>query len=83
MGMVLLIVGYVAMLIGGIWLLVTAFKESVLWGVLSLLVPFAALVFVVKHWDVSKKPFLIQIGGVALVIAGVMLAPDTMANLPQ
>ena len=83
MGLVLLIVGYVAMLVGGIWLLVAAFKTSVLWGVLSLLVPFAALVFVIKHWDVSKKPFLIQVGGIVLAVAGVMLSPETMSNIPQ
>ncbi len=83
MGLALMIVGYVGMLVGGIWLLVVAFKTSVLWGVLSLLVPFAALVFVCKHWDVSKKPFLIQVGGIALAVLGVLLAPDTMTNMPQ
>lgn len=82
MGMVLLIVGYVGMLVGGIWLLVAAFKTSVLWGVLSLLVPFASLVFVCKNWDVSKKPFLIQVGGIALIILGVVLSPDAIPTAP-
>jgi hypothetical protein len=81
--MILLIVGYVAMLVGGIWLLVAAFKTSVGWGLASLFIPFAALVFVFKHWDVAKKPFLIQIGGIVLAVVGVVLSPQTMSNLPQ
>jgi hypothetical protein len=50
-----------------IWLVVVAFKRSALWGVLVLLFsPIAAIVFAIKNWSESKKPFLIYVGsGVA------------------
>ena len=59
----LLIIGLALAVIGGIWLLVVAFKTSILWGLGSLLVPFVSLVFVVMHWQASKNPFLLQLAG--------------------
>ena len=73
MGTLLVILGGIAMFVGGIWLLVEAFKESILWGLGSIFIPFVSLVFVIMHWDVSKTPFLIQIGGLVLLIAGVVI----------
>jgi hypothetical protein len=70
----LLIVGMILGVVGGIWLLVVAFKESVWWGLGSLLLPFVSLIFVIMHWQVSKKPFLISVaGGVLLGIAAVKM----------
>ncbi len=69
-GIALLVLGGIVALIGLIWLLVAAFQESVLWGLGSLLVPFVALIFVIMHWDKGGKPFLVNLGGVALVVVG-------------
>lgn len=70
----LLILGMILGVVGGIWLLVVAFKESVWWGLGSLLLPFVSLIFVIMHWQVSKKPFLISlVGGVLLGIAAVKM----------
>ena len=45
--------------VGSIWLIVVAFRKGgPLWGFLTLLVPFANLVFAVKYWPDAKKPFL-------------------------
>ncbi|MFO7602330.1 MAG: hypothetical protein R6X06_00780 [Gammaproteobacteria bacterium] len=47
-----------------IWLVIVAFRESLVWGLLVLLVlpfgvlPLAAIAFALYHWDVAKKPFL-------------------------
>ncbi len=42
-----------------IWLVVIAFKQRVLWGVLVLLLsPIAAVVFGITCWRAAKKPFL-------------------------
>ena len=79
MGTLLVILGGIAMFVGGIWLLVEAFKESVLWGLGSIFIPFVSLVFVIMHWDVSKTPFLIQIGGLVLLIAGVVITGPPQA----
>lgn len=53
-----------------LWLCVIAFKESVVWGLVALFVPFGNVVFAVKHWEVSKKPFL---SGLACTVLGVVM----------
>ena len=46
-----------------VWLVVVAFKNSAMWGVLVLLLsPITAIVFAIKYWEESKKPFLIYMG---------------------
>jgi hypothetical protein len=77
----LLYLGGLIAFVGGIWLLVVAFKESVWWGLGSIFIPFVSLVFVIVHWQVSKKPFLIQLAGIALCIVGVMAAPGALPEL--
>ena len=72
----LLIVGAIISLVGGIWLLVVAFKESVWWGLGSFFLPFVSLIFVVMHWQVAKKPFLISLAGAVLCVIAAM-------NMPQ
>lgn len=72
----LLIVGMIISLVGGIWLLVVAFKQSIWWGLGSLLIGPVALVFTIMHWQVAKKPFLISLGGTVLLIVAAM-------NMPQ
>ena len=48
---------------GFIWLVVVAFKESALWGILVLfLSPITALIFALKNWQEAKKPFLVYAG---------------------
>ncbi|HKR55042.1 MAG TPA: hypothetical protein VJS20_01995 [Gemmatimonadales bacterium] len=69
----LAIFGFILAAVGGIWTLVLAFRESVLWGIGCLLIPLVSLIFVITHWDDAMKPFLIQLGGVVLiVVSGVM-----------
>ena len=46
--------------IGGVMMIVAAFRVSIVWGLAYLLVPFAALVFLFKHWAEAKKGFLIN-----------------------
>lgn len=70
--------GLLVLVVSGIWLLVVAFQTSVLWGLLSLLVPFASLVFVIIHWQVAKKPFLWQLLGVAMVVVALVSSPSLL-----
>ena len=76
LGMILNVVGAVVALAGGIWLLVVAFKESILWGIGCLLVPCVGLVFAIMHWEKAKKPFLIELAGVALASIGTALTKN-------
>lgn len=55
--MALMVVGGLVSLAAFVWLLVIAFKESTVWGLVCLLIPFAMLVFVFKFWDEAKMPF--------------------------
>jgi len=72
----LLIVAMILSAVGGIWLLVVAFKESVWWGLGSLLLPFVGLIFAIMHWQVAKRPFLISLaGGILWVVAAMYLVP--------
>jgi hypothetical protein len=62
---------------GGIWLIVTAFRESALWGLGVWLVPFVSLIFVVKYWDDAKRPFFLSLAGGGLMLLGAILSgPD-------
>ena len=69
-GMLLMAVGGIVMLVFGIMVLIKAFQTSVLWGLGSLFIPFVILIFVIKNWDDTKKPFLYYLGGLVLLIVG-------------
>ena len=59
-GMILQVVGVVIGLVGGIWLLVVAFQESIGWGIGCLLCGLVGIIFAIQHWEKAKKPFLIE-----------------------
>ncbi len=91
---VLLGIAVLAVLVGTVLLLVEAFRESVLWGMAYLFVPFANLVFVVCHWDRAKTGFFVSLGGTVMAVAlvfslqkegvGMMLAKAaSMKNFSQ
>jgi hypothetical protein len=69
MGIVLLVLGIGLSVVGGLWLLITAFQESVGWGVACLLLPIVGLIFVFLHWEDAKKPFLVGLAGNLLLLA--------------
>ena len=64
--------GFILSLVGGIWGLVQAFQEHVIWGVVYLVIPLAFLVFYAKKWSNLKirKAFLIQLGGWLMFLLG-------------
>ena len=74
----------IAMLVFGIQILITAFKTSIGWGLASLLLPFAVLVFVAKNWEATKTPFLRSLiaFAVALVGGGISVF-GAMSGAPQ
>jgi hypothetical protein len=74
LGVLLLFFGIAVAAVGGIWLLVVAFQESVLWGLGSLFIPLVGLAFVISHWDAAKRPFLVNIGGGLLIALGTVMS---------
>ena len=69
-GMALSALAGIGMLIFSIQILITAFKTSLGWGLVSLIVPFAVLVFVAKHWEATKTPFLRSLIALAVALVG-------------
>ena len=72
---VLIGLGLLLCLIGGVWGIVVAFRRSLLWGLCYLFVPFAALVFIAVAWADAKRAFLVNLAGV-LLMAAVLLLPN-------
>lgn len=68
--LVVLGVGYLISLVGSIMVLVAAFRESVLWGLGCIFVPFVSLIFIIKFWDESKRGFFVSLAGLAVVVVG-------------
>jgi hypothetical protein len=84
LGILLAVVAAGLSLVGGVMFLMAAFRVSLKWGLLVLLVPFAGLVFVFAHWAEAKKGFLISLaGGVLSPIAAFVLVSGAMAGMGQ
>ena len=83
MAMILISLGSLIAFVGAIWILVLAFKKSILWGLGSLFLAPVMLVFAIMNWSDCKKPFLIWLGGFVLIIAGVVMGgADAYSQLP-
>jgi hypothetical protein len=67
MMLALLILSLALLAIGGLWLLVLAFKENIWWGLGSLFVSPVLLVFGIIHWHKSKTPLLLYAAGSVLL----------------
>lgn len=73
LGLLIMFVGFGITFVGGMWLLVLAFQENILWGLAYMIIPFVSLVFLVMFWEDTKKPFLISLGGTLLMFCGALL----------
>ena len=83
MNAVLLIVGAVIALVGGVWILIKAFRESIIWGIGSLLFWPVQIVFVLMHWDDTKKPFFISVAGGVLMLVAFSQMPKAAPQATQ
>jgi hypothetical protein len=71
----LLMIGLGGMVSGGagIWIVVIAFQDDTLQGVLTLLVPFYLVYYAITRWDTSKFAFLTYVAGAAVGLCGLGL----------
>lgn len=74
----IMLAGGLLSMVAGLWLVVAAFRESVLWGACVLLVPFAALVFIFKKWEAAARPFLLSLASIGLIALGFVLVSGKM-----
>jgi hypothetical protein len=70
---VLVLIGLALVLFGTLTFLVATFRESVLWGIACLVLPFASLAFLIIHWTKAKDPFFLQLYGIAFIIGAALL----------
>ncbi len=64
----LMLLGLLIALAGGIWFLVIAFQEHLLWGLGCLLLPFVSLVFLLMHFGKTWRPFMLQVLGLIIMV---------------
>ena len=77
-GMILWGIGGIISLIGGIWFLVVAFRQTIWWGLGSLFIPIVALVFLIMHWGDAAKPFFVSLLGVVIMVVVAVLIPGAI-----
>jgi hypothetical protein len=77
-GTALFVVGYAVALVGGIWYLIAAFRESIWWGLGVMLIPFVEFFFLFACWEEAKKPFGISLLGTLLVLVSVFVFDGPM-----
>jgi glutaredoxin/Tfp pilus assembly protein PilN len=83
LSLVLIGLGVLAALAGSIVLLVAAFRESALWGLIVLFAPLGNLIFTCVHWSRAKLGFLLTVAGVLICVGAVFTLPDARATLLQ
>lgn len=74
-------VGVLLFLLGGLALLVAAFRVSVWWGLFCFLLPPVPFLFMLVHWDKAWRPLLLQLLGIVLMV--VALVRSTGFNYTQ
>jgi hypothetical protein len=78
----LFVVGLLIAIAGWVMVVVAAFRDSVGWGIGSLLIPLVALIFVITHWQDARRGFLTQVGGMAIFLFGAMITPTPKKPQP-
>lgn len=68
------VLGVIVAAVGGIRLLIAAFRASPLWGLGVLFIGPVSLIFVVTHWYEAKPAFMNQVAGFLIAAVGVVLA---------
>jgi len=70
---IILYIGLGIFIIGGIGLLIAAFKTGALWGLAVLLIPPVAIFYVIAHWQDAKGSFLTQVSGFIVMVLSAYL----------
>jgi hypothetical protein len=78
--LVLLAIGGLLIFVGNIVGVVAAFRVNVWWGLAVLIVPFAALAFLLVHWRVAWKGFAIMLVGLVAIGGSFLVKPALLAG---
>ena len=75
----LLLVGLIAMVVGWVLLLRSAFAHGFWWGCGSALLPPVMWMHIGRHWGDARTGLLVQLAGLAVVIASAWVGPASDA----
>jgi hypothetical protein len=64
--------GIILLLLGHLFFIIAAFRESILWGLAVLFLPIVPLIFLIVHWGRAKGPFFMELWGVVLMLIGIL-----------
>ena len=81
MNEIILYVGLGVFIIGGIGLLIAAFRTSILWGLAVLLIAPVAILYLLIHWQDAKGPFKTQVFGFLIILLSAYLSGGM--NMPS
>jgi hypothetical protein len=73
LGWIICCIGLIVWAIGEIWLLINAFRTSLLWGICCLLLPIAPLIFLIVHWRMAATPWLIWLLAFGIYFVGFLV----------
>ena len=76
----LLAFGGIAAFTGAIWIVANAFKESIPWGIFSLLFPIVLIVYALMRLGTCKFPLILFVLGIVVYFGGVVGLVDNAAN---
>lgn len=68
MNEVIFFIGLLILCIGGIGLLIAAFRTGIIWGLTVLLIAPVSLLYLVLHWQNAKGPFKLQMLGLLIIL---------------
>lgn len=72
-GALFVLFGFVLLCIGSIWFIVTAFQESILWGLGVLFFHPVSLIFLILGWERAKRPFFLELLGLGILLFGALV----------
>jgi hypothetical protein len=72
LALILLWTGYALCFLAGLWIVIVAWQDSVLWGVGCFLFPFLQLIYIALNWKQTKSAFFVLIAGFAALLASGM-----------
>jgi hypothetical protein len=78
-----LVAAVVLAAIAWLWLVIRAFQTGVLWGILVLLLPPLALIFVPTHWKPSRGPTALFLFACVVAAAGLVLGQFSVSRDPR
>lgn len=81
LGLTILGFGLSGCFVSAILLLIASFRVSVLWGLVTLCVPFGNLIFVACRWREAKNPFLVGFISFVVTVIGALIPLAVLQSL--